>query len=369
MRNLFPFILLLCLSGCVREVQDIPPAIASNPVFFADMQLDQQSQRLTAGENGYTMHTAHFTDEQGVTHYLSTFSSDNCQQNSCPSLELEFFDNQVVSHPESGVDFTFQKGIKNYYSAAEDSNLEFKVGLVADGYVADVAYWTTGMDTTPITSDDISMTATANGYVDFCFYRSGNTGCDKTASYCFHNLASTPFVGILKADRTFGEYILIEVDSYGGIGPYTYTWMNGATTPFILVPAADGEIDVTVTATDAAQSQIDISQTIEISNGNAEMCGGSPHFMCTVDKAPFTQFSSVIVRYIDVHGKMFSTAYGAQTGKRFDILSVNDFGASPEGYATKQLSLSASGTLYTPDGSGHMTFTADPIVIAVSYEE
>jgi hypothetical protein len=280
-------------------------------------------------------------------------------------LEFEFYDNQIISQPESGAEYTFIEDLKAYFSAALDGELEISFFLGQDEFEPGQAYWTTGIDT--VTTSDVEITVPPNEYFDLCFYRSGDTLCEGLVSYCFHTLATDPFVGVLKADRMFGEYILIEMDLQGN-EPYTYEWMNGSNTSFILVPATDGEVDVSVQVTDATESKIHVSQTIQISNGDAKLCGGSPLFVYSITKAPFAQFSSVVVRYTDENGKLLSTAFGPQSGKLFEITGVSEYGLSPEDKKTKLLTLSFNGIFYSADQSVQVPFEAADVVIAVSYD-
>ena len=366
--TLFTCTVILCLTGCVKDPQDIPPAVLNNPVFFSNLQADNVTLSMTAGTDGYVMNTNHFTDGRGVTHYHSTLASNSCEQSHCPSLEIEFFDNQIDQHPEHGAEYTFQPGSKAYYNAEADNQVEVTFGLGQDGYEASTMYWTIGQDSTQVAENEMHMIAKPDEFVDLCFHRSGISGCDALATYCFHSLATSPFVGVLKADRTFGEYILIELELQG-YEPYTYDWMNGSTTPFILVPAEDGTVDVTVNVTDSTGSWITVNQSIQIDQGNTEMCGGTPVFNSAVGKAPFEQFASVIVRYRDEEGNLYSTEYGPQTSSTFEIVDVDEFGKSPQGDQTKAVSLILQAILYSPDGTAHLTLSSDETVFAVSYSE
>lgn len=359
--------LLVFLVSCVDDPKDIPPGIQTNPVFFSDLTVGQETLRLTAGTEGYTMKTEHFIDDEGITHYVATLSSETCPQ-TCPALEIEFYDNQVISHPESGADFTFLQGVKDYYNADQDGTLDIRFFLVQDGSGTSISYWTTSGDTMPLTSNEIHLTAQPDEFIDLCFHREGNGECDGFAQYCFTTLASSPFIGLLKAEKELSDHILVEMDLQGD-APFKYSWMNGATTPFILIPATEGEeINVGVTVTDATESNIEITQSILIQNGAAVMCGGTPQFVYSIGAAPFTQFSTVIVRYTDSNGMVYSTENGSQSGGLFELLNVTDFIQSPEGYQTKQLELSLSGTLYSNDGSQQIELSASNTVVAVSYE-
>lgn len=362
---------LFCLSAllatsCVNDPQDLPLPLHYQPVFYAEMQLDQETLRLAAGEDGYSMHTEHYTDVEGVTRYISSLEPDTCQVLSCPVLEFEFFDNQISGHPESGVTHTFHAGFKDYYSVEREGDVEITFFLGQDIIEPGVAYWTTGNDTTPVTTHELQFISRPNAYFDLCFHHNGVAGCSKPASYCFHSLASAPCIGVMKADRNFGEYIIIEMDVQG-TPPYTYAWMNGANTSFILVPAQDGEVDVQVLVTDATSSTIEVNQTIRIDNGNAEMCGGSPLFVYSIAREPFSQFSTAIVRYTGDDGKVFSSAYGDQTASTFEILEVSDFEDNPDGFKTKHIVLRMSGTLYTADGAESISFDGHEVSIAISY--
>ena len=366
--TMLAFLLVFCAISCVNDPQDIPPGLQTNPVFYADVILGQESLHLSAGDDGYTMKTEHFVDGEGITHYVATFASESCPQLPCPEFEIEFFDHQVISHPESGVEYTFLTGTKEYYNAEQDGTLDITFFLVQDGFGPSVSFWTTSGDSMPLTSSEIHLTAQPDEYVDLCFHRFGNSDCNGFASYCFHTLASSPFLGLLKADRSYGDHILVEMVLQGN-PPFSYTWMNGATTPFILIPAKEGEeFGVGVVVMDAAGSRIEITQTIRIQNGLTKMCGGTPQFVYSIADAPFTQFSTVIVRYTDRNGMAYSSAHGLQTDGLFEILSISDFDESPEGFATKQIELAIAATLYSPDGTQEIDLTSGNTVVAVSYE-
>jgi hypothetical protein len=315
------------------------------------------------------MKTDHYVDDEGVTHYLATLSSETCPDTRCPVFEIEFFDNQVISHPESGAEYTFQPGTKNYYSAEEDDILEITFSLTQDGFGPSVSFWTTEGDSMPLTSSEVHLNAKPDEYIDLCFHRFGNNDCNGFAAYCFHTLASSPFIGLLKAEKAFGDYLLVEMDLQGD-PPFTYEWMNGSTAPFILIPAQEGtEIGVGVVVTDATQSQIEINQTIIIQDGKAKMCGGSPRFVYSIADAPFTQFSTAVVRFTDENGMVYSSAHGGQISSLFEILSVSDYGDSPQGFETKELELAITTTLYSADGTQSISLNTENTVVAVSYEK
>jgi hypothetical protein len=353
----------------VNDPQDIPPSLQTNPVFFADLAIGQQLLHLTAGEDGYTMKTEHFVDDEGITHYLATLSSESCAQLFCPVLEIEFFDHQVISHPQSGADFTFVPGEKQFYNADHDGTLDIRFFLVQDGSGSSVSYWTTAGDTMPLTSSEIHLIAQPDEYIDLCFHRDGNIECDGSAVYCFHTLASSPFIGLLKAEKSIGDYILVEMDLQGQ-APFAYQWMNGGTEPYILIPAQEGEeVSVEVIVTDATQSRIEIKQTIRILDAAAVMCGGTPQLVYSIGNAPFTQFSTAIVRFTDETGMVFSSEFGPQASSLFEILNIADFDDSPEGYETKLLELEINALLYSADGSQMIDLTASNTTVAVSYDK
>jgi hypothetical protein len=369
MNRLATFFFLALLVSCVKDPHDIPPGIQTNPVFFSELSTGQDLLSLTAGHNGYALQTEHYTDGEGITHYVARLSAEVCPQADCPSLEIEFFDNQVVSHPESGVDHTFGPGSKDYYSAKDDGKLDITFFLAPNGFGSSVSFSTSGGDTMPLTTSEIHLQAQPEEFIDLCFFRQENMTCNGDASYCFHTLASSPFIGSLKAERSFGDHILVEMNLLPGNGPFTYDWMNGSTAPYILVPAIEGEeVSISVTVKDNKNSTIDIQQNIIVENDTAKICGGTPQLIYSIADAPFTQFSSVIIRFTDSEGRVWSSEFGPQPGSTMEIRSVTDFMQSPEGFATKQLELAFSGILYSPDGLESMPLSTTNTVVAVSHD-
>ena len=223
MYRLFLFMLFSFVVACVNDPQNIPPTLYTNPVFYADLSVGQDMYHLAAGNDGYAMKTEHFVDDEGVTHYIARLASETCTQGGCPALEIEFFDHEHISKPESGVDYTFQPGVKEYYNAEQDGALDITFFLGPDINGTGVSFWTTEEDTIPLTTNELQLTAQPDEFVDLCFHRFANGDCQGFASYCFHTLASSPFVGVLKADRTYGDYLIVELDLQGQ-APFDYSW-------------------------------------------------------------------------------------------------------------------------------------------------
>lgn len=365
--SLFP-VFCFALAGCVRDPIDIPPSLHTAPVFFADFKIGQTTHYFSAGDAGYRMQARHYIDPNAITHYLTGFSATECGAAHCPKLELEFFDQQVFVHPNSGVYHTFKTGQKSFYNLSEDGLLDITFYLIQPGGGPGVSYWTTSEDSAAQTGSQLELQARPDDVIDLCFHRAGDTGCDGDASYCFHTRASKPFIGVLNLSAIGPDSIRVGLDLQG-TPPYYYTWMNGSTAPSIRLSADKEEIRVEVLIEDSTGSTVEIGQTLSITNGVAEICGGSPQFIYSIAKTPFTQYGTAILRFVDENGKAYSSANGPQQGGMIDIRRLSDFENDPEGHMTKLVELSLHGLLYSADGSEVLTVSPSHMVVAISYDK
>ncbi|MDX1478652.1 MAG: hypothetical protein R3301_13160 [Saprospiraceae bacterium] len=369
-RFLIPF---LILAGCVGDPQDIPPGITEDPVFVSSAILDGTSVAMQAGVDGYVLEAEHTTTDDGVVRYRTRFIQPSCT--TCgPAIEFIFWDSAVSGQPGGGVDATFDSGDMAYYDAEMDSQLELLIAAneAAPGGVATV--WTNSSGQVLAEGSSISLTSQKDTVVDIC-YHAAHAFAGATAqcvtSMCFHLRPATPCIAWLSVERMVNDHALVETNVIG-TPPFTYRWMNGSTTPFILMPISSNHpTGVSVVVEDANGCSAVIHQTMQLVDGRPELCAGVlAGFSVDTADPPFAQFSTVEVRYTDSSGKIFSSAWGPQQESHaFELQEVSDYGISPDGFPVKLLRGQMHATLFAEDGGEPIRMQSGGFTIGVTYDE
>ncbi len=358
---------LLLPFACVQDPEDIPPSFSDNPVFFASLQFGTETVNFTAGQNGYRLTPQYSIDDRGVGYFSAVFAASDCHP-PCPLLEIGFYGKDLHVDPAVDVEAVASPGEKSYFLASTDENLEVTFELHPQPNTVGSSFWSiAGFNTLSSATQTLQLTTHPSEYIDVCFQSIANTGCSGFAHYCFHALASSVCTGKLQADKLLGDRVLVEA-IVNGKPPYTYQWMNGATTPVILLPLDTGtERGVNVRVWDAHGCRIDISQTILMTQGVPQLCGGSPEFEFSVAAAPFDQFTTAIIRYRDAGGNLYSTAWGPQDDALFAVHSTEAFDPAPSGAPSKKVTIAMEALLYTEDASEMLRLHLSDAVIGLSY--
>lgn len=361
---------LLC--GCVRDPQDIPPAFTENPVFFVHYNTDGADRDIAAGIGDYVLNTQHATAANGVVQYTAIFVKENCTPPCGPSLEFGFWDYGAVVDAQSGAGLTFTPGEKEFYDRTADTRVHLEFSIQEGVSPLGSAFWAMSGNNLDA-SQPVIVEAAPDDTVDVCFnsvsaVHPGGETC--VASYCFHMQANAPCIGWLKAEKTIGNYVLIE-PVMQGTAPYSYSWMNGSTAPFILLSIPNGESrGIRLTTRDAQDCSVSISRTIHMHEGRPELCPANPGFSYHLTQAVFDQFSTVEIIYTDADGQRYTSAHpGLPADAMFEIQKVEPFITSPEGFPTLRLTCRAECTLQRVDGEEQLGLTIEEMVIAVSYDK
>ena len=373
MKHLVICIGLLSFVSCVTDPQDIPPGITEDPAFFAEMTVNGESLTLQAGIDGMTLNVVHEATERGVKAYRSKLGRTDCPL--CgPSIEIVFYDNDFIGGPDAGVDLTFDAGNKAFFDNMVDEQVQVNMALQEAPANSDHAVWTNAAGSILSEDPSISFNAQPQEHIDLCYRVLGNAALGAgscVSSFCFHMLPSQPCIAWVKADRMINNLALVEVEVIGQ-PPFSFEWMNGATSPFILLPVYDAfATGVYLTVTDGNGCKTDIDQTLQLMNGLPTLCPGSPGFTVDVQQAAFSSFNTVEVIYTDEDGKRYRSSRGEQnlSESLFAIQSVVDYLDAPSGFPTKKIEALTLCTLYSEDGDGNVILETEMLSLAISYDE
>ncbi|MDX1407070.1 MAG: hypothetical protein R3330_03025, partial [Saprospiraceae bacterium] len=190
-------------------------------------------------------------------------------------------------------------------------------------------------------------------------------------SMCFHLKASAPCIAWLSTERMIELHALVETNVIG-TPPFTYRWMNGETTPFILARLQEGQPrGVSVIIEDANGCSSVIHQTLQLVDGRPQLCAGAPAgFSIDTFDSPFSQFNTAEIRYTDADGTVYSSGFAAQQEpSMFSIDEVGEYGLSPDGFPVKRIRGKMHCTLFTQDGEQSIRLDAAGFSIGVTYQQ
>jgi hypothetical protein len=363
---------ILILSGCVKDPQDIPSGLTSDPVFRFNGLLSTQPLNIEAGINGWTMQPI-VADDDSLIVYKSIFSKDGCLDDCVPSLEFRFYQAQSSSaDPASDFSQTIHTGSKEFILSHEErDSFEITMNTHPGLFMSGFSYW-----------EDLNVPATTYqaeykdifGYGEFlnvCFQSLAFTGCQYTQCLYFNPstliACKASIQPILEDARTMSLIVKPE-----GTAPFQIEWFNGSTSQGIILPLQDSttEVYASVTVTDALGNRTDLNQTIRLQNGIVDACYFPIFLNSTLISNGSNAFTAdkVEIIYTDENGIKWSSTSGIQSSNSFiSISDVQYYDVSPMNQPAFKTELSLLVDLFNEMTGESKVLEGQEVSIALSH--
>jgi hypothetical protein len=367
------FLFVLILSGCVKDPQDIPSGLTSDPVFRLNGLFSTQPLNIEAGMNGWTMQPI-VADEDSSTIYKSIFSKDGCLDDCVPSLEFRFYEGQSSSSdPASHFSQTIKTGSKEFIRSHEErDSFEITMSTHPGLFMSGFSYW-----------EDLNVPATTYqaeykdifGYGEFlnvCFQSLAFTGCQYTQCLYFNPstlvACKASIQPKLEDSRTMSLIVKPE-----GTAPFQIEWFNGSTSQGIILPLQDSttEVYAGVTVIDVLGNRTELNQTIRLQNGIVDACYFPIFLNSTLISIVSPAFTAdkVEVIYTDENGLRWSSTSGIQSSDSFiSITDVQYYDVSPMNQPAYKTDLSLKVDLFNEMTGESKVLSAQDASIALSHK-
>ena len=338
MRYIIYISLLLLIVSCKKQQE--PEAYIDQPDFYLQGEINGESIRITAGDNGYYMNTNVDVDQDQIAQYSGTLKKANCTSDCGPTIDLKFREQEVGKSDGSfisvgKVDFKEQNAQK-YYRVSFNAEESFTSRAVNVNYTWDFGDGTSSNEKNPIHDFvegklfyDVCLTVTTSKGVasSLCNKVYLNAGCE------------TSF-GLMRVGHEFELRA-----SHNGGAPNLYHWEfeNGisASTPKIDYNVLNSrpieKVCLTITDENGCVSQR--CKNIVIYE---ELAFTAANFNYTVNEVYPThgllQTGTAEFTYIDQYGEAYSTKHSTGiSGMQVQVLEVENYSANESGQPVKRI--------------------------------
>lgn len=357
--------------GCVKDPQDIPPGLTTDPVFGFAGVVGTQAVSIDAGISDWTVQPGiEFIDSTLV--YKSLFSLDGCTDNCAPSYEFRFYsDAEPGQDHQSAFEKTIHTGSLDYVGAdverqSFDILLSTHPGLFMSGH----SYWT---DLNILETFYLSDYGTQINYeeeLEVCFQSLAFTGCNYSQCISFDPATLVPCLSYIEAELVDDRYLKLEIKPEG-TAPFQVLWGNGSTAAGIIIPLQDpaAEVYADVTVTDANGNSSNLKQSVKISQGNVDACYFPIELSSTpsIDMSPEFAAGKVEIIYTDQAGEVWRSTAGVQTNATFFISDISYYGLSPDDQPAYKTTLSVVAQLFNELTGESRQLVIQQAVIALAH--
>lgn len=386
-------IITVLFAGCQKVELDGP--VHGSPVFTASMAVDGVQKTWQAGVDDYYMFTEFEKDPFDVYVFTGRFEQKNGGNGEVLTIRIRDFQQVFQGLPDmtgaldpsrafgfvsqSGGDTTWVAevdtiGYKINFDASPSTvppNVQVSYGWQFGDATGDTAlvpaishtYDSTFVPNTPVTLMLEGLNANFSAFLTKPISPSNNTGQFCSVGFDFDTLN----VGSL---QIFAQPT--------GVQPFSYNWSDGSTANYYEANNPVGQVNASVTVTDANGCQAIAGVSTQFGGGTVPIfCAADFGYtveLVTVDTlVPIVtpgdslQFSMVTIEYTDGDGTLFRSDLQDQgPGASFKILEVEDYDDNEQGEKTKKLTVQFTCRLWDAQGN-FIDMTNGEGVIAVAY--
>lgn len=368
-------LLLIGLAACVKDPQDIPSGgMVSDPAFRMEGKFDGNNVIIEAGNNQWTVVPATTAIDSSII-YSSTFSLNGCVPACSPSWTFNLY--QVIPATANANETflnTVQTGeVDHIPSEAERVYYQVEVQTHPDLFYLGYSYWE-DLNNPADTFGSVFQTELTYGKdLELCFHSFTSLGCQYNQCISYDPRTGVPCTGYIQTQLESSRHLSMTV-RMEGTPPFQIEWMNGETTPSIVVQIQDSLTTAfaDVTVTDANGNSIEIAQTVIVQNGYIDAC----YFPINITSTPVSIASPQLLAggfemiYIDAQGNEWRSSAAPQPDDAFiEISSLDFYGAAPNAEQAYKTNMAVKLWLTNPATGESKLFEADELVIPFSHPQ
>ena len=371
---LLPLLIVMIGVACVKDPQDIPPGLTSDPVFGMTGQFGNQVIDLDAGVNQWTF--VPVVNELDSLHvYSSVLSQDGCA-NQCPnSWTFNFYQalSATIDEQEKFTS-TIQEGPVDFVLAdTQRDSFQVSISTHPDLFTNGDSHWGDPSGAEIINSNAYNKTVGSEDFFDACFQSIVYAGCQYNQCVSFKPSTLIPCIAHIEAELEDGRYLVLTAVTEG-TPPFQVQWEDGPTSPSIVVALGNSTQDVyaQVTVTDANGNLSELAQTIRVQDSIVDVC----YYPLNITSTPFTDMSAALaagdveIIHRDADGVEWKSTLGAQTSDSFmQIHEVASYGVAPSGLPAYKVNLSVKVLLTNASTGESRWFESQDVVLPLSHPE
>jgi hypothetical protein len=373
---LIMLLVLVGLSACVKDPQDIPEGgVIDDPAFRIEGSFDGKNVIIEAGNDNWTAFPSTISLDSSIV-YTSTFSKFGCTQYCTPSWTFNFYQALPgTGNPNEDFLNTVHAGEINYVPSDEELvAYEIQVNTHDDLFYTGFSSWEDVNN--PMDSfGSVFNTVVAYGdSLDMCFHSySLYLGCQYNQCISYDPATGIPCSGYIQTNKLTDGAIMLTVKPTG-TAPFIIEWMNGETTPSVVVQYEPGNVAIyaDVRVTDANGNSMQITQTVIIENGVIDAC----YFPIEVESiisgsvSPEQLAGGMEIIYIDAEGNEWRSSAAPQPQESFvHIHDVEYFADAPNAEKAYKTSMDVRMRLTNKSTGESKLFEVEELVVPFSYRE
>ncbi|MBI1227645.1 MAG: hypothetical protein GC192_20595 [Bacteroidetes bacterium] len=386
-------IVVALLFGC-RKVELEP--VDGTPVFTAEAKFNDNLKSWQAGVDGYYMFSSFEKDPLDVYEFSGSFAQkDSLDDGEIFTIKIR--DNK--QRPQELPDINAALEPNLYFASESDTMTIWKTIVDTIGYDVTFNASNSIIPNTPVSyewtfgdgaSDSISGQSTQHTYAQLpsesvtLSISSLNNTCSSSLTKPLNTQANTTFCDI-NLDAYFqnpvGDSIfIVKAIATFGAAPFAYNWSNGSTTDSLSLLLSNGNVQASVTITDAngcivsgAISTTYVPGTVppiciaQFSNSPVITLIDSTQVIDTIIVGDMIQLSGVKVEYTDIVGNFYSSYLKPQPSfSFFKVINIEDYDKNEKGEKTKKVTVEYNCRIYSESGD-YIDLKNGKAVIAVAH--
>ena len=373
-RSLLPLLIIMIGVACVKDPQDIPPGLTSDPVFGMSGQFGNQSIDLDAGVNQWTFVPV-INELDSLTVYSTVLSQGGCANQCVNSWTFNFYQAlTVTTDEEEKFKSTIHEGPVDFVLAdTERDSFQVSISTHPDLFSNGDSYWGDPSGAEIIYTNEYNKTVGSEDIFNACFQSVVYAGCQYNQCVYFKPSTLVPCITHIEAELLEGRYLVLNAVSQG-TPPFQVHWSDGPTSLSTVVALGNSTQDVyaEVTVTDANGNVAELAQTIRVQDSIIDVC----YYPINITSTPFSDLSGdlaagdVEIIYIDGDGVEWKSTKGVQTSESSMLIhEVGLYGIAPSGLQAYKIDLSVKVLLTNASTGESRWFESNDVVLPLSHPE
>ncbi len=371
-RSLLPVLIAMMGLACVKDPQDIPPGLTTDPAFGMTAHFGNQPIHIDAGVDQWTF-VPLVLDFDSIAIYSAVLSQNACIEQCPSSWTFNFYQAQGTTvNEEEKFKNTVHEGPVDFVLAdTERDSFQVSISTHPDLFMNGLSFWQNPASDEVIYSNEYDETVGSNDIFNVCFQSTVFAGCQYNQCVYFKPSTLIPCLIHIEASVQNGRYIVLTAVP-DGTPPYQIQWADGPSGSTIVVAAATPtqNIFANVSVTDANGNHAQLAQTIRLQDSIVDAC----YYPINIVSTPYTDHSlalaagDVEISYMDGDGEVWSSTRGMQPEESYlQIHEVGYYELAPSGLPAYKTSLSFH-VLLTNSATGESRwFDSDNAVIPLSH--